>query len=218
MFDDGVNEIYCHFRLPEVQDISTLSATCHRDGELLMELPGEMFDGEVTDGVAVGHVVVEPAADQGFAPGIYEMTITAADGTEHTASFAVVEDAEKLQESAGKTVRINTAEICTEIAEDGSPVNPMESVRASAERIYCVFRYEGGAAGVGLEVAWSAGGVELPQSPQTVTLPSAEGWAHAWLGAKEGGSLPSGKYLVTVRRQPEAQPLATVEFEVIAGD
>lgn len=217
MFDSRIARIYCHFRLPDADSIEELSGECHRDGDLFLELSGDDFSGSIENGIAVGHAILKPQKDEGFAAGIYEVTITTAAGDQHSASFAVVEDAEKLQRADAKNVSISDVTFCTDITDNGSPVEPADRFSPDTERIYVVFQYGGAEPGTAVEISWSVGETTLPESTRSVTLPSESGRAHAWISAGEGQVFPAGEYTVTVRADAQTAPLGTADFEV-AGE
>lgn len=214
MFEAGISQIYCHFRLSDVQSIEKLSGECYRDGELLVELPKEDFAGDIENGVAVGHAILEPPGDEGFGPGIYELTVTTGEGDEHSASFVVVEDAEKLEKPRTENVTVSEVTVCKNIAEDGSPVEAVDRLSADTDRIYVAFRYQGADPGATIEVLWNVEETALPESPQSVTLPSNSGWAHAWISAGQEELLPTGRYEVIVRPDPGNAPLGTANFQI----
>lgn len=217
MFAAGLSEVYCHFRIPGVDDVSGLSGRCYRDGDIVNRIPGEQFEGSTKENVATGFTLLKAPSPKGFEKGIYEVDVTTPAGVTYSGSFVVVEDADKIAGEDGKALTIQKPVICAELTEEGAPGKEKKVFRPDVSRIYLAFSFKKATPGQNVYVQWYFHDSSLPGTAREVTLPSKSGWAHAWLGTQSKELLPPGSYRAIVRSQKDGEPLASASFEVQAA-
>ena len=219
MIASGVKQVYCHFRLPGVESLESLSGHWSCDGEEQGKLGGSDFSGEIDGKLAVGYAVLQAQLPAGFRHGIYEVTIRTADGVVREGSFVVVDDPDKIlskpvPEAVG--VQVAQATICPAVNERGEPQAPRAIFATDDDKVYIAFKFSNAEPGSVVAVEWQFHEEAIPSATREITLDSTEGWAHAWIGRDSGGLLVPGGYRAVVKSVPDGQPLASAAFQVKA--
>ncbi len=219
MIASGVKRVYCHFRLPGVESLESLSGHWSCDGEEQRKLGGSDFAGQIEGKLAVGYAVIETQPPAGFQHGIYEVTIRTADGVVREGSFVVVDDPDKIlskpvPEAVG--VQVRQATICPAVDEQGKPQAARAIFATDDDKVYVAFRFSNAKPGSVVAVEWQFHEEAIPSAIHEIRLDSAEGWAHAWIGRDSGGLLVPGSYRAVVKSVPDGQPLASAAFQVKA--
>ncbi len=219
MIASGVKQVFCHFRLPGVESLESLSGEWSCDGEEQGKLGGTDFSGEIEGELAVGYAVIEARSPAGFRHGIYEVTIRTTDGVVREGSFVVVDNPDKIlskpvPEAVG--VQVRQATICPAVNERGEPQAPRAIFATDDDKVYIAFKFSNAKPGSVVAVEWQFHQEAIPSAIREIRLDSAEGWAYAWIGRDSGGLLVPGNYRAVVKSVPDGQPLAGAAFQVKA--
>ena len=220
MLPAGVKIIYCHFRLPGVKDIRSLSGSWSYNGEAQGEIVPEEFVGKITSGAAVGYAIMQSPLEAGFSNGIYEVAVSTAEGVVRETSFVVVQDPDKILDqpvSQPVGVQVTDATICAGVTETGEPQNPQTSFASDEAKIYMAFKFTNAEPGSVVRIEWLFHGEAISSAVREITLESPQGWAHGWIGRDEANVLVPGSYRAVVKSVPDGEPLASATFLVKAA-
>lgn len=220
MIPAGTKRVYCHFRLPGVDDIDALVGAWKRDGEPGGTIPAGSFKGAIDKGLAVGRVAIDAPTAQGFAKGIYEVELTTGEGDVYEASFIVVEKPDQIMGqkiAAAPGVQISQATVCGDVTGEGAPQATSTVFPPDAGRIYMAFKFASAQPGSVVRVRWLYRDQAIESATREITLESESGWAYAWISPDAGTPLLEGAYRVSVEAVPDGERLATATFEVKAG-
>ncbi len=220
MLPAGVKIIYCHFRLPGVKDIRSLSGRWSHDGEAQGEILPEEFVGKITYGAAVGYAIMQSPSEAGFSKGIYEVAVSTAEGVVRESSFVVVQEPDKILDQPAPQavgVQLTNATICAGVTEAGEPRSPQTTFATDDEKIYLAFKFTNAEPGSVVRIEWLFHGQAIPSAVREITLESAQGWAHGWIGRDEANLLVPGSYRAVVKSVPDGEPLASATFLVKAA-
>lgn len=220
MIAAGTRRVYCHFRLPEVDDIDALVGAWSRDGEPGGAIAAGSFSGKLEGGFAVGRVAIHAPKAEGFPKGIYEVEVTTGGGDVYEGSFIVVEAPERItgqKMPRAPGVQISEATICADVTGEGAPHTRSAVYPPDASRIYMAFEFASAAPGTAVRVRWLYAGQPIEAATRDIVLDSESGWAYAWISPDAKTPLLEGKYRVIVEAVPSGEGLASAEFEVRGG-
>ena len=220
MIPAGIKTVYCHFRLPGLQQIEGLVATWSQDGKSQGEIPAERITGDVEGGFAIGYVTLEAPSPDGFANGIYEVSIRTPDGVVHESSFVVVQSPDRILSHAipqAVGVQIANATICEAVTAAGKPEQAQTSFTTDTKKIFLSFSFANAQPGSVVKVQWLYHEQPIASATNEITLETAEGWAYAWIGPNADQAIMPGSYRAVVKSIPDDAPLASVAFVVKAS-
>jgi len=208
---------YYHYSLPGWPANARVRLTWRLGGK---EMPsrGVKWQPEKRAPYARGYfVLTAPREGEGFAPGIYEVELSADRGVTDTGSFAVLQDLELImgQEPPAGAVLVSRPVICLSVDGQGRPGKPVTQVPAASPRVFACFSYDGAVKGAVLEVVWFCQDVEVPGVRTRLELPGVGGTASAFIrGGQE--PLPAGPWSVGVYLEGASQALSAASFSVVA--
>ncbi len=220
MLPAGVKIIYCHFRLPGVKDIRSLSGSWSYDGQAQGELLPEEFVGKITSGAAVGYAIMQSPSEAGFSKGIYEVAVSTAEGVVRESSFVVVQAPDKILDQPvpqAVGVQVTDATICAGVTAAGEPQSPQTTFATDDEKIYMAFKFSNAEPGSVVRIEWLFHGEAIPSAVREITLESPQGWGHGWIGRDEATVLVPGSYRAVVKSVPDGEPLASATFLIKAA-
>ncbi len=220
MLPAGVKIIYCHFRLPGVKDIRSLSGSWSYNGEAQGQIVAEEFVGKISNGAAVGYAIMQAPSEAGFAKGIYEVTVSTAEDVVRESSFVVVQDPDKILSQPvpqGVGVRVTDATICRGVTKSGEPQGPQTAFASDDQRVYLAFKFSNAEPGSVVRIEWQFHGQAISSASREITLEAAQGWAHGWIGRDQANLFVPGSYRAVVKSVPDGEPLASATFLVKAA-
>jgi len=219
MLPARAKQVYCHFRLPGVKTVTTLTGTWSGP-DVQGEIASRDFVGRIEKGIAIGHAVIPAPSPAGFQKGIYEVQVRTPDDVSREGSFVVVEDPAKiLSHPTPKAIgiQVSNAAVCASVAENGRPRDIRSTFGTDTEKICVAFEFANAEPGSVVNVEWQFHGKAIPSATREITLNAPEGWGYAWIARGASDWLIPGSYRAIIKSVPDGEPLASANFKIKAA-